>query len=53
MIMSPRTTNNFEQSQSSLLLNAVSHHGNDTKLIESNEDSECCNAIDHEEGKIV
>ena len=52
-IMSPRTTNNFEQLQLSLLLNTVSHKGNDTELIGSNENSKCCNAIDHEEDKIV
>ncbi|CAF0987792.1 unnamed protein product [Rotaria sordida] len=48
-IMSPRTTNNFEPSQSSLLLNTISHKENDTESTESNEDSKCCNAIDHEE----
>ena len=52
-IMSLRTTHNSEQVQSSLLLNTDSHKGNDTELIESNEDSKCCNAIDHEEGKLV
>ena len=47
------TTNSFEQWQSSLLLNTISHKGNDTELIESNEDSKCCNAIHYEEGKIT
>ena len=44
-IMLSRTKNNFEQSQSSLLLNTVSHKGNDTELIESNKNSKCCSVV--------